>query len=100
MIQAKEVDIDDFKKNKVIRGYPYIELSAFNETLPLVLSSLESGDMQLQATHKGVTKIVGSISRSAYNIDRLLRTNQQIQIWLNEGQCVQIKSVQDYLEVV
>lgn len=100
MIQSKEVDVNSFRNNKVVRTYPYIEILEFNDTLPLVLQTMESGRVQIQATHKGVTKIVGSISHSAYNIDKLLRTNQKIQLWLTKDKCVQISSVQEYLEVI
>ncbi len=100
MIQSVEIDIDKFKNSRVQREYPYVELTSFNETLPLVIESLEQGDMQIQATHKGVTKVVCKISKSAYNIDKLLRTGQSLILHRDDSSCTNIEKITDYLEVI
>lgn len=100
MIQSIKVDIDKFSSNSIKREYPYLELTSFNETLPLVIESLEQGDMQVLATHKGITKVICKISKSAYNIDKLLRTGQKLQVHTSEGEYKQIQNIIDYLEVM
>lgn len=100
MIKVKEVDIDSFSKPRVDIKYPYIELLEFNDTLPAIVGILKQGDMQIKATYKGVTKVICSINQSAYNIDKLLRTQQKVRIWLSPDKYKDIKTVLDYLEVI
>lgn len=100
MVKVKEIDIDSFSKPKVQTKFPYIELEEFNDTLPTIVTLLEPGEVQVQATYKGVTKCICSMSKSAYNIDKLLRTKQKVKMYLSESQSVEIKSVVDYLEVI
>ena len=100
MIQSISLDIDQFGKQKSKLGYPYLEILEFNDVLPLVVGVLEKGDMQVVAKHNEVNKIIGRISLSAYNIDKLIRTKQVLRLHKDEDNNAVITSVQDYLEVI
>ena len=100
MIKVREIDIDSFSKPKLKRSYPYIELTEFNNMLELIVKLLEPGSMQIQATYKGVTKVIGNVSDSAYNVDKLLRSGQKVRLWTTEDSFKDISEIMDYMEVI
>ena len=100
MVESITVDVGSFRKPKVEVAYPRIELLEINDTLPAVIKSLEQGELQVHATHKGETKVICSVSGSAYNIDKLLRTKQVVRYWVSESNYKDILTVMDYLEVL
>lgn len=100
MIEGKELDINSFGKSKVLLDYPCIEIVELNDTLPLVADALEAGNIKLLADHKGTKKLVGSISSSAYNISKLIRTGQKLIYHKSIQEVFELKDIKDYLEVV
>lgn len=100
MIESISLDIDQFGKQRSKLDYPYLEILEVNDVLPLVVGALEKGDMQVIAKHNGVNKIIGRISLSAYNIDKLIRTKQVLRLHITEEDNAIITCIQDYLEVI
>lgn len=100
MIEGKVLDIAAFTERKCQSKYPYIELQEINNTLPLVLSILEAGDLQVIAIYKEKRRVVGNISASAYNIVKLLGTQGRVLYHKGAEQVYDIRDVIDYLEVI
>lgn len=99
MIEGRTLDVNDLVSAKTSLKIPHFILSEINETLPLVVSVLEPGEVQLVATYNGQQRVVGSISKSAYNVDKILRTQQNL-IYVDDNGKHDIRSVRDYLEVL
>lgn len=99
MIEGRALDVDDLVSKKVQLRIPYFILPEVNDTLPLVLSILEKGDIQILATFNGEQRIVGRISDSAYNVDKLIRTQKEV-IYKTESDEYVLTNVCEYLEVL
>lgn len=100
MIEGIKIDVEGLTHDRVTLQYPYITLKNINETTPLVLSTLTKGDMKIIGEYKGQRKVLGSISGSAYNIDKLLRTHETLDYVMSSDTVCSINSVRDYLEVL
>jgi len=87
-------------KNTVKEQFPNVVLRSVNDTTPLVVKLLEKGELPLVGILGDIRKVVAYISPSAYNIEKLLRTHDDIVYNRDENTRVQIRSVVDYLEVV
>ena len=68
------INVEKLVERHTSETYPNIVVSSPNETTPVIVKTLEKGDMQLIVEFNGKRKVVERISRSAYNVDRLLRT--------------------------
>lgn len=99
-MEVRTLDVENFGRQTVKVGYPYVEITRFNESLPVVVSSLSEGDMSLTAEYKGTVKIVKRISPSAFNIDKLIRTGQELEVHVSSEVAVIVKSVAEYLGVI
>lgn len=94
------MDVAAFSKTSVKADYPSFELFEINDTLPVVVSALEKGDMPLIAHHNGQRKVVCRVSPSAFNVDKILLTQGNLKFNIDESKSVDISSVKEYLEVV
>lgn len=100
MVEGRELDVDKFRSRFVDMVYPCIRIDDLNDTTPLLVDFLESGEVPVMATYKGVSKVVCNISLSAYNIDKILRTHNEVFFLKQPGDEVQIRNIQGYLEVL
>lgn len=99
MVEGKSVDVEGLTHKSVTLRYPYIEITNINDTTPLILSVLEKGDITVIGEYKGQRRVLGSISDSAYNMDKILRTHETFNYV--EKDCVtEIDSIRKYLEVL
>lgn len=72
------IDIKELTDRKTSESFPNILLRKPNENVPVIVRSLEKGDMQLIVEYKGQRKAVANISPSALNIDKLLRATGDV----------------------
>ena len=79
--------------------YPNIRLLELNKCVPLIVSTLETGDVALIGTLNGVTKILCKISLTLGNITKLLAVSK-IMIQYDEEREKVIENPKDYLEVM
>lgn len=84
------INIEELTSRKTSETFPNIVITEPNESIPVVVKSLEEGEMQLIIEYKGKRKVVSRISPSALNIDKLLRTTSSL---------VYYKSADDYCEL-
>lgn len=94
------INIEELTSRKTEETFPNILVLHPNDTLPVVIRSLEEGDMQLIVEFKGKRKCVARISRSALNVDKLLRTLGSIEYVLGQGVSTTIKCMEEYLSCV
>lgn len=94
------IDIEELTRRKTSESFPNIVINNLNVTLPVIIQSLEKGDMQLIIEHNGIRKVPIRISESAINIDRLIRGCGKITYVKNESESYEINSVLDYLQCV
>ena len=94
------IDIEGLVARRTEENFPYFLITHPNDTLHPVTRSLEQGDVQLVVEYKGVRKCVARMSRSAYNVDKLLRTTGPIEYVIAEGVSTTISSVEEYLGCV
>lgn len=99
MSEGRTLDVDDLVANKSSLRLPYFIMPEINDTLPLIVGLLEPGKVQLVATYNGQQRVVGSISKSAYNVDKILRTQNNLTYVDKKGSHI-LKGVRDYLEVL
>lgn len=95
-----QIDLEEFTSRKTSETYPNVLVSNPNDTLPVTVRSLEKGDMQLIVSYKGKRKCVEHISKSAFNIDKLLRTVGSIEFVLGESSSIVIDSIEKYLTCI
>ena len=91
------IDIENLVENKIKLNYPCILIDNPNRTLPLMVRNLEEGDMQLIVEFNGKTKVVKKMSRSALNVDKLIRTNGTLKYVISKDIIIPINSITDYL---
>lgn len=96
------INLEELTSRKTEETYPnlVIVLDAANQTVPVVVKTLEEGDMQLIIEFDGRRKCVARISKSAINIHRLLRTTSGLHLNYGNGSMVEIKDVETYLSCV
>lgn len=95
-----QIVIEELVNKKTSAEYPSLLVSTPNETLPVVVRSLEKGDMQLIVELNGVRKVVCRISPSAYNIDKLLRTVGHVSYRKSKEETIDIGDISTYLSCV
>lgn len=95
-----QIDISELTNRKTSAEYPSILITAPNETLPVVVRTLEKGDMQLIVELNGVRKVVSRISPSAYNVDKLLRTTGHISYRKSPSEIIEVRDIPTYLSCV
>ena len=94
------INVDELVSNKTQAQYPILVIGNANDTIPLVTTTLEKGDMQLVLIYNGQKKVIGKISESAHNISKLLRTCGSIEYMKAKDESYEIHSVAEYLDCV
>ena len=61
---------------RVSLTYPYIRIVDPTDALALIIPSLPKGDLPLVMTYKGVTRVVGKITKSAIEINKLTKLSR------------------------
>lgn len=91
------INIQELTERKTSESFPNMLVLAPNETLPVIVRTLEKGDMQLIVEFNGKRKVVTKISPSAYNVDRLIRTLGTISYRRSIEDVVEIRDIETYL---
>ncbi len=94
----ESVDVKDLVEHKTKISYPSIRINNPNNTVPLVIQSLEEGDVQLFIEYNGERKSVLFISESALNIHKLLRTCGEISFYKSKDDMRTVTTIEQYLE--
>lgn len=94
------IDIQELTERKTSERFPNVLIKTPNETLPVVVRTLEKGDMQLIVEFNGRRKVVAEISQSAYNIDKLIRTVGNISYRKDSNQVFDVGDIVTYLSCV
>ena len=94
------INLEELTSRKTSETYPNIVITQPNDTVPVVVKTLEEGDMQLIIEWNGRRKVVARISPSAYNINKLLRTTNSIFYNLGSGSMVELTDIETYLSCV
>lgn len=94
------INIEELTSRKTDEEFPNILVTSPNDTLPVVVRSLEKGDMQLVVEWNGVRKVVARISASALNVEKLLRTVHGVEFVTSKDSSISISNITDYLEAV
>jgi hypothetical protein len=91
------INIQELTERKTSESFPNVLILTPNETLPVIVRTLEKGDMQLIVEFNGKRKVVAKISPSAYNVDRLIRTLGTISYRRSVEDVVEISDIETYL---
>lgn len=91
------INIQELTERKTSESFPNVLILTPNETLPVIVRTLEKGDMQLIVEFNGKRKVVAKISPSAYNVDRLIRTLGTISYRRSVEDMVEISDIETYL---
>lgn len=91
------INIQELIERKTSESFPNVLILTPNETLPVIVRTLEKGDMQLIVEFNGKRKVVAKISPSAYNVDRLIRTLGTISYRRSVEDVVEISDIETYL---
>lgn len=91
------INIQELTERKTSESFPNMLVLTPNETLPVIVRTLEKGDMQLIVEFNGKRKVVAKISPSAYNVDRLIRTLGTIFYRRSVEDAVEISDIETYL---
>lgn len=94
------IDVQDLVSRKTEETYPNFLILHPNDTIPVVIRSLEEGELQLIVEFKGTRKCVARISPSALNVDRLLRTVGSVEYVIGKGISTTLNCVEEYLGCV
>lgn len=89
--------IEELVERKVGINFPAIQIITPNDTVPLIVTTLEKGDMQVILEYNGKRKVICSISQSALSVNQLLRTVGSLKYLKSENETIIISSIEDYL---
>lgn len=89
--------IEELVERKVGINFPAIQIITPNDTIPLIVTTLEKGDMQVILEYNGKRKVICSISQSALSVNQLLRTVGSLKYLKSENETIIISSIEDYL---
>ena len=91
------INIQELTERKTSESFPNVLILTPNETLPVIVRTLEKGDMQLIVEFNGKRKVVAKISPSAHNVDRLIRTLGTISYRRSVEDVVEVSDIETYL---
>lgn len=94
------IDIEQLTDRKAGMKFPNVLITTPNDTLPVVVRTLEEGDMQLVVEFNGKRKSVANMSQSAVNIDRLIRCVGKLSYHVSADESIEISDVSTYLECI
>jgi hypothetical protein len=95
-----QIDIKELTERRTSEVFPNVVILTPNDTLPVVIRTLEKGDMQLIVEFKGQRKVVANISQSAVNISRLIRTVGTISYHKSAEDVYEVGDISTYLSCV
>ena len=95
-----QIDIKELTERKTQESFPNILITNPNEAVPVVVRTLEKGDMQLIMEYNGARKVVAKISKSAFNIHKLIRVLNSVEYFIGPGVNITIESIEDYLSCI
>lgn len=94
------IDIEKLTERTASETFPNIVITMPNDNVPVVIKSLEEGDMQLIVEFQGKRKVVARISESALNIDKLIRTVGFVNYCSSKESSVEVADVTTYLNCI
>lgn len=94
------INIEQVTERRTGEKFPNIVIPTPNDTLVVVVPTLEKGDMQLITEFNGKRKVLANISPSALNVDKLLRTVGKLQYKLSTDLQIEIEDISTYLSCV
>lgn len=97
---SQTIDIESLKSNRTTITYPNIFVSKPDDNLPVIIDALEPGDMEVIIEYNNRQRVIKRISRSALNVDRLIRAEGVIQYYTDADTCIDLYSILDYLEAL
>ena len=97
-MQERTLDVDRFSEVNV-QVNEHLLIEELNPTYPLIVDIMEKGDLAVVGCYKGQQRVVANISRSAYNINILLRTHNGLKYVGPQGM-KNITCIDDYMEVL
>ena len=94
------MNIQELTTNRVSLNYPNVVITRPNRTVPVIIQSLEEGTVQLIMEFKGQRKVVKSISPSAFNMNKLLRTVGSFTYNIDANVGHEVYSIDEYMRLV
>lgn len=94
------IDIEKLTERTASETFPNVVITMPNDNVPVVIKSLEEGDMQLIVEFQGKRKVVARISESALNIDKLIRTVGLVNYCSSNESSVEVANITTYLNCI
>ena len=94
------IDIEKLTERTASETFPNVVITMPNDNVPVVIKSLEEGDMQLIVEFQGKRKVVARISESALNIDKLIRTVGLVNYCSSNESSVEVADITTYLNCI
>lgn len=94
------IDIEKLTERTASETFPNVVITMPNDNVPVVIKSLEEGDMQLIVEFQGKRKVVARISESALNIDKLIRTVGLVNYCSSSESSVEVADITTYLNCI
>lgn len=94
------MNVEELTASKTQRRFPNVTITNPNVTVPVIVQSLEPGDVQLIVELNGKRKVVKEISSSALNMNNILRTVGSFKYAISAGIEMTINNIEDYLRLV
>lgn len=96
---SESINIYEFSKRTTEEVFPYITIVSPNNTVPLIVSVVEPGDIPLVIELNGTKKVVARMSASAFNVDKLMRTCGSLEYHVDKDNVILLQDITDYMEV-
>lgn len=90
---------ENIANDSISMPYPHLMMSDVDSALALVLPDIPTGDLPVLCEHKGIIRQVGSIRRSAIEINKLHRIGT-VSYVADKGITVPIHCIEDIMEVL
>lgn len=94
------IDIEKLTERTTSEIFPNIIIPNPNDSVPVIVKSLEKGDMQLIVEYQGKRKVVARISESALNVDKLIRVVGNVTYCKDSNSKFNITDVAMYLNCI
>lgn len=94
-----KLNVEDYTSSKTKLTYPNIVVEKMNLASSIIITSMESGDIPIIGTYKGVTKVIGRTKMSALSLNPLMKVTP-LKLSMDESHTYRITRAEDYLEVM
>lgn len=94
------INVEELVERRTSESFPNFLVSTPNDTMPVVVRTLEKGDMQLIVELNGKRKVVAKISPSAFNVDKLLRTIGTFKYVIAPDMHIEVDNITTYLSCI